>query len=190
MQPTLSSQSLPIRRSNGGAVSRPQSSRALAQSSSAPSLACFNTVPKPDKPSSSPSSSSPSRLNSFTQVLEDLLAAECLVEDEENAEIENQVSLSSSDPFESLFRLIDHCLYKIVRWARNQRDFANIMVSHRRVRGPQVKTPPKWIRLCDKSQKMNKNIPKINRIPLKSPPKSRTSLGLRPCDFKWLPKFM
>lgn len=161
MQPTLSSQSLPIRRSNGGAVSRPQSSRALAQSSSAPSLACFNTVPKPDKPSSSPSSSSPSRLNSFTQVLEDLLAAECLVEDEENAEIENQVSLSSSDPFESLFRLIDHCLYKIVRWARNQRDFANIMVSHRRVRGPRLKLPrneyvsvikaKKWIKIFPKS---------------------------------------
>ena len=63
--------------------------------------------------------------------MSDLLAAETLMDEEETASrcCEGRLSPDDPDPFASLLHLTDHCLYRIVRWARNRPDFANISVS-------------------------------------------------------------
>jgi len=66
--------------------------------------------------------------------MSDLLAAEALMEEEDNVVTsrccEGRLSVDDADPFASLLHLTDHCLYRIVRWARNRPDFANISVGH------------------------------------------------------------
>lgn len=116
-----SSQSIPVKHSaNGNATATPRPSKRMSQSSSLDRLI---SVPRPDKPSS------PGRVvaaAALPQTLEDLLAAEALMDNDEDEELESRLSLQSGDPFKSLFHLIDHCLYKIVRWARNQPDFSRV----------------------------------------------------------------
>lgn len=95
-----------------------------SSSSSSPPPLCFSIVPRPGMPSSP---CKPPETMALPQALEDLLAIESLMEDnEDDAEIESRMQYSDQDPFVSLFHMIDHCLYKIVRWARNRPDFANI----------------------------------------------------------------
>ena len=62
--------------------------------------------------------------------LSDLLTAEILMEEEESLPrcCENRLSPTDRDPFSSVLHLTDHCLYRIVRWARNRPDFANVSV--------------------------------------------------------------
>jgi nuclear receptor subfamily 5 group A protein 3 len=60
--------------------------------------------------------------------LTELLMAEQLMEEEETAPrcCDGRLTDDDADPFASLLHLTDHCLYRIVRWARNRPDFANI----------------------------------------------------------------
>jgi len=62
--------------------------------------------------------------------MSDLLAAETLMDEEEATArcCEGRLTADDADPFSSLLHLTDHCLYRIVRWARNRPDFANISV--------------------------------------------------------------
>ena len=62
--------------------------------------------------------------------MSDLLAAESLMDEEETTSrcCDGRLTTDDSDPFASLLHLTDHCLYRIVRWARNRPDFANISV--------------------------------------------------------------
>ena len=62
--------------------------------------------------------------------MSDLLAAESLMDEEESTSrcCEGRLTSDDTDPFASLLHLTDHCLYRIVRWARNRPDFANISV--------------------------------------------------------------
>lgn len=118
-----SSQSIPVKHSANGNAATPRPSKRMPQSSSSSDR--LISVPRPDKPSS------PGRVAALPQTLEDLLAAEALMDNDEDEELESRLSLQSGDPFKSLFHLIDHCLYKIVRWARNQPDFSRVQVSRR-----------------------------------------------------------
>ena len=65
------------------------------------------------------------------QSLEDLLAVETLMaeDDEEQDCCYGKLRDGDDDLFGSLLHLADHCLYRIVRWARNLPDFANVSVS-------------------------------------------------------------
>ena len=73
----------------------------------------------------------PSTVPHTPQTLEDLLTLESLMmEDEgEQACCEGKLREGDQDLFGSLLHIADHCLYKIVRWARNLPDFAAISVS-------------------------------------------------------------
>jgi len=66
--------------------------------------------------------------------MSDLLAAESLMDEEETTArcCEGRLTSDDPDPFASVLHLTDHCLYRIVRWARNRPDFANISVIHTR----------------------------------------------------------
>lgn len=66
-----------------------------------------------------------------TPPLADLLIAETLMAEEETLPrcCESRLTDDDPDPFGSLLHLTDHCLYRIVRWARNRPDFANISVN-------------------------------------------------------------
>ena len=63
-------------------------------------------------------------------LLEDLMAVESLMteEEEEQACCEGKMAEGDDNLFGSLLHFADHCLYKIVRWARNLPDFASISV--------------------------------------------------------------
>ena len=65
------------------------------------------------------------------QVLEDLIAVESLMTEEEGEQgcCEGKLREGDTDLFASLLHISDHCLYKIVRWARNLPDFSNVSVS-------------------------------------------------------------
>ena len=69
------------------------------------------------------------------QLLEDLMAVESLMHDNEEEEecCEGKLSESDTNLFASLLHIADHCLYKIVRWARNLPHFGNISVSEQNV---------------------------------------------------------
>ncbi len=83
------------------------------------------------------SSSPPRSLDSAAQIqphtpqlLEDLMAVESLMLDEEEQPCcEGKMTADDQTPFASLLHIADHCLYKIVRWARNLPDFATVTVS-------------------------------------------------------------
>lgn len=62
--------------------------------------------------------------------LADLLVAESLMQEDEVLPrcCESRLTDSDPDPFGSILHLTDHCLYRIVRWARNRPDFANVSV--------------------------------------------------------------
>ena len=62
--------------------------------------------------------------------MSDLLAAESLMDEEDTMSrcCEGRLSSNDLDPFASLLHIVDHCLYRIVRWARNRPDFASISV--------------------------------------------------------------
>lgn len=64
------------------------------------------------------------------QLLEDLSAVESLMmeEEEEHACCAGKLQPGDTHLFSSLLHIADHCLYKIVRWARNLPDFANVSV--------------------------------------------------------------
>ena len=65
------------------------------------------------------------------KVLEDLLAVEVLMADDEEEQscCNGKLTADDADIFTSLLHFADHSLYKIVRWARNLPDFAKISVS-------------------------------------------------------------
>ena len=65
------------------------------------------------------------------QLLEDLTAVESLMmeEEEEQACCAGKLLAGDTKMFGSLLHIADHCLYRIVRWARNLPDFANVSVS-------------------------------------------------------------
>ena len=65
------------------------------------------------------------------QILDDLMAVESLLaeDDEEQACCEGKFAEDDPNLFASLLHLADHCLYKIVRWARNLPDFPSVSVS-------------------------------------------------------------
>ena len=65
-------------------------------------------------------------------VLDDLMAVESLMNDDEDEQLccEGRLLDGDPDPFGSLLHFADHCLYKIVRWARNLPDFANVTVRY------------------------------------------------------------
>ncbi len=65
------------------------------------------------------------------QILEDLIAMESLMTEEEGEKKCCEGLLREGDPkmFESLLHVSDHCLHKIVRWARNLPDFSSVSVS-------------------------------------------------------------
>ena len=65
------------------------------------------------------------------QMLEDLITVEALMadDDEEQNCCVGKLRTGDEDLFGSLLHLADHCLYRIVRWARNLPDFANVSVS-------------------------------------------------------------
>ena len=50
-------------------------------------------------------------------------------DDEEQECCFGKLRSGDEDLFGSLLHLADHCLYRIVRWARNLPDFANVSVS-------------------------------------------------------------
>ena len=63
--------------------------------------------------------------------MSDLLAAESLMDEDDTTVsrcCEGRLTADDADPFASVLHLTDHCLYRIVRWARNRPDFANISV--------------------------------------------------------------
>jgi nuclear receptor subfamily 5 group A protein 3 len=64
------------------------------------------------------------------QLLEDLSAVESLMmeEEEEHQCCAGKLQEGDTQYFSSLLHIADHCLYKIVRWARNLPDFANVSV--------------------------------------------------------------
>ena len=75
--------------------------------------------------------STPSSSSSLPSLpMSDLLAAESLMDEEETTSrcCEGRLTSDDADPFASVLHLTDHCLYRIVRWARNRPDFANISV--------------------------------------------------------------
>ncbi len=49
-------------------------------------------------------------------------------EEAEDSCCEGKLREGDTDLFASLLHIADHCLYKIVKWARNLRDFSNISV--------------------------------------------------------------
>ena len=76
------------------------------------------------------------------QTLDDLLAVEALMMDDDVAGMGGSLTVDGTpsccegklvdddpDMFGSLLHLADHCLYKIVRWARNLPYFVNVPVS-------------------------------------------------------------
>ncbi len=65
------------------------------------------------------------------QTLEDLITLESLLMEDEGEQqcCDGKLRDGDSDLFGSLLHVADHCLYKIVRWARNLPDFAAISVS-------------------------------------------------------------
>ncbi len=50
-------------------------------------------------------------------------------EEGEQSCCEGKLREGDTDLFASVLHIADHCLYKIVRWARNLPDFANVTVS-------------------------------------------------------------
>ena len=65
------------------------------------------------------------------QLLEDLMAIESLMNEEEGQQdcCRDKLTPNDSQLFLSLLHFADHCLYKIVRWARNLPDFSGVSVS-------------------------------------------------------------
>ena len=65
------------------------------------------------------------------QLLEDLMTVESLMHDNDEEEdcCKGKLSESDTNLFASLLHIADHCLYKIVRWARNLPHFGNVSVS-------------------------------------------------------------
>ena len=59
------------------------------------------------------------------------MAVESLMLDSEGEEAccEGKLSEGDTNVFASLLHVADHCLYKIVRWARNLPHFGNVSVS-------------------------------------------------------------
>ncbi|KAK2172855.1 hypothetical protein NP493_924g02009 [Ridgeia piscesae] len=62
------------------------------------------------------------------QLLEDLMTVESLMHDNDEEEdcCKGKLSESDTNLFASLLHIADHCLYKIVRWARNLPHFGNV----------------------------------------------------------------
>ena len=66
------------------------------------------------------------------QLLDDLTAIETLMSEDDNNQSAccvDKLTPGDTDVFGSLLHFADHCLYKIVRWARNLPDFSGVSVS-------------------------------------------------------------
>ena len=65
------------------------------------------------------------------QLLDDLTAIESLMSEEDSSQqcCVGKLAAGDTDIFGSLLHFADHCLYKIVRWARNLPDFSGVSVS-------------------------------------------------------------
>ena len=67
---------------------------------------------------------------SFRSALDNTTEEEEVVEEEEEQGCcAGKLQDGDQDMFGSLLHIADHCLYRIVRWARNLPDFANVSVS-------------------------------------------------------------
>ena len=67
---------------------------------------------------------------SIPKILEKLVSIESVMKEESDDSqcCLNKLTDADDDKFDSLLHLADHCLYKIVRWARSHPDFAHITV--------------------------------------------------------------
>jgi hypothetical protein len=66
------------------------------------------------------------------QLLDDLTAIETVMLEDEQQQADccvDKLTPGDTDTFASLLHFADHCLYKIVRWARNLPDFSGVSVS-------------------------------------------------------------
>ena len=65
------------------------------------------------------------------QVLDDLVTLESLMNEDDGEQecCKGKLRAGDTDLFGSLLHIADHCLYRIVRWARNLPQFADISVS-------------------------------------------------------------
>lgn len=133
---SMSHDNLPV-----NAVASAAAAAAFSGSNSSPAVPLHRSCTSSSSLRSSGSSSSSIRslsggnlaggvANNSPPPLADLLAAETLMEEEEMVPrcCESRLTDDDPDPFGSLLHLTDHCLYRIVRWARNRPDFANISV--------------------------------------------------------------